>query len=103
LKFGFSTKFALGLNLAVIAKRGVVEAEMKIFATEDKALFPAEGTEKAVINIFTDTSCSSCKKLFLEVPKLQQAGILVQYLPFPDDGINGPGYGTRDTQAGLVR
>jgi thiol:disulfide interchange protein DsbC len=83
-----------GLNLTNIAKRGLVKTEMRSFASEDKAIFLARGPEKAVIDIFTDTACSSCKKLFMEVPKLQDAGITVQYLPFPDDGIKGLGYGT---------
>ena len=83
-----------GSNLTEMARREVVKNELKLFATEDKAIFPAQGPEKAVVNIFTDTSCSTCRKLFLEVPKLQAAGISVQYLPFPDEGLNSPGYKT---------
>ena len=83
-----------GLNLTNIAKREVVKTDMNLFATEDKAIFPAVGPEKAVINIFTDTSCSTCKKLFTEVPKLQEAGISVHYLPYPDEGKNSAGYQT---------
>lgn len=83
-----------GLNLTDNAKRGVAKKEMRSFATKEKAIFLAKGPEKAVVNVFTDTACSACKKLFMEVPKLQEAGITVQYLPFPDDGINGLGYKT---------
>jgi thiol:disulfide interchange protein DsbC len=83
-----------GINLTEMAKREVVKKDLKLFTTEDKAIFPATGPEKAVVNIFTDTSCSACRKLFLEVPKLQAAGISVQYLPFPDEGLNSPGYKT---------
>ena len=83
-----------GINLTDIARREVVNMEMILFSTEDKAIFPAIGPEKAVINIFTDTSCSSCKKLFMELPKLQAAGISIQYLPFPDEGLASPGYET---------
>jgi thiol:disulfide interchange protein DsbC len=83
-----------GINLTEIARREIVKKDLEVFATEDKAIFPATGPEKAVVNIFTDTSCSTCRKLFLEVPKLQAAGISVQYLPFPDEGLNSPGYKT---------
>ena len=83
-----------GLDLTDIAKRELVKAEMNLFASEDKAIFPAIGAEKAVINIFTDTSCYTCKKLFAEIPNLQAAGISIQYLPFPDEGLNSPGYET---------
>ena len=83
-----------GLNLTINAQRKSVKDEMTLFAIEDKAIFPAIGIEKAVVDIFTDTSCSTCKKLFKEVPKLQEAGISVRYLPFPDAGLKGAGYQT---------
>lgn len=83
-----------GLNLTGISKKMLVKAGMKQFPIEDRAVFPATRQEKAVIDVFTDTSCSNCKKLFMEVPKLQEAGISVRYLPYPDDGLTGPGYQT---------
>lgn len=58
----------------------------------DKVVFSAHGEQKAVIDIFTDTSCSYCKKLHKEVPELQEAGITVRYLPYPRGGKTGPGY-----------
>ena len=84
----------LGQNLTSISRKRTAKALLNQFAREDKAIFPATGTEKGVINIFTDTSCVSCRKLFMEVPELQKAGISVHYLPFPDDGEEGPGYET---------
>ena len=83
-----------GVDLTGAAKRQTVTTELNLFANADKAIFPAMGIEKAVINVFTDTSCSTCKKLFKEVPKLQDAGITVQYMPYPDGGPKGPGYQT---------
>ena len=83
-----------GINLTEMARREIVKKELEVLSTEDKAIFPATGPEKAVVNIFTDPSCAACRKLFLEVPKLQAAGISVQYLPFPDEGLNSPGYKT---------
>jgi mono/diheme cytochrome c family protein/protein-disulfide isomerase len=84
----------LGQNFTEIARRATVRMELDQFATENKAIFPATGVEKAVVDIFTDTSCVSCRKLFLEVPKLQAAGITVQYLPYADEGPGSPGYNT---------
>lgn len=83
-----------GINLTTIAKHKSARVELARFANKDKAIFPARGKENAVINVFTDTACSTCKKLFKEVPKLQEAGISVQYLPFSDDGPKGAGYQT---------
>lgn len=56
------------------------------------AVFPATGEEKAVLNVFTDSSCPYCKKLHEEVSKLQEAGISVHYIPYPRGGSRGPGY-----------
>ncbi len=84
----------LGQNLTSISRKRTAIVLLKQFSIEDKAIFPANGPEKAVVNIFTDPSCVSCKKLFVEIPELQKAGISVHYLPFPDDGKKGPGYAT---------
>jgi thiol:disulfide interchange protein DsbC len=83
-----------GQNLTNIAKGKAALAAINKFALEDKAVFPAIGEEKAVLNIFTDTSCPYCQKLHAEVPNLQAAGISVHYLPFPRGGSKGPGYAT---------
>jgi len=83
-----------GQNLTNITKGKTALAAINKFALEDKAVFPAIGEEKAVLNIFTDTSCPYCKKLHAEVPNLQAAGISVHYLPFPRGGSRGPGYAT---------
>lgn len=81
-----------GQNLTQIDKRKTVKAQINQVAVKDKAVFPATGEEKAVLNVFTDTSCPYCKKLHEEVPKLQNAGISVHYIPYPRGGSQGPGY-----------
>ena len=65
---------------------------IKTFPEKDMIIFRAEGDEKGVITVFSDTSCPYCKKLHQEVPKLQQAGISVRYIPFPRGMERGPGY-----------
>ena len=81
-----------GRNLTSIAKQRAAMDLLSQFDTRDKAIFPAFGEEKAVLNIFTDTTCPYCKKLHEELPKLQEAGISVHYIPFPHGGKEGPGY-----------
>lgn len=81
-----------GQNLTDIDKRKTVKSEISRLAIGDKAAFPAIGEEKAVLNVFTDTSCPYCKKLHEEVPRLQEAGISVHYIPYPRGGSRGPGY-----------
>lgn len=81
-----------GQNLTDIDKRKTVKSEISRLAIGDKAVFPAMGEEKAVLNVFTDTSCPYCKKLHEEVSKLQEAGISVHYIPYPRGSSKGPGY-----------
>ena len=82
-------------NLTEVSRRSVSKEVIDKVAVNDLAVYPsATGETKAVLNVFTDTSCPYCKKLHEEVPDLQKAGIEVRYFPFPRGGARGPGYQT---------
>lgn len=81
-----------GKNLTDIAKGQTALTELTKVSLDDKVIFPAIGEEKAVLNVFTDTTCPYCKKLHEQVGKLQQAGISIHYLPYARGHKNGPGY-----------
>ncbi len=81
-----------GANLTETAKRAAVTDKLAEVAQKDKVIYPASGEEKAVLTVFTDTTCPYCRKLHKEVPELNKAGISVHYLPFPRGGAAGPGY-----------
>jgi len=81
-----------GRNLTEQSRRVAVVETLAGFSDDDLVVFAAEGESRAVLNVFTDTSCPYCQKLHGEIDKLQQAGITVRYLPFPRGGSNGPGY-----------
>lgn len=83
-----------GANLTDIARQSSAIDEINKVSIDDMTVFPAVGDEKAVLTVFTDTSCPYCKKLHREVSNLQQAGISVHYLPYPRGGSQGPGYQT---------
>jgi thiol:disulfide interchange protein DsbC len=55
-------------------------------------IFPATGTRKAVINVFTDVDCGFCQKLHQEVPELNRMGVEVRYLAYPRAGVGSPSY-----------
>lgn len=80
------------VNLTDISRRGIAVKSLATMPSSELAVFPAQDTTKAVLNVFTDTSCPYCKKLHEEVPELQKAGIEVRYFPFPRGGQRGPGY-----------
>jgi thiol:disulfide interchange protein DsbC len=82
----------LARNLTEASRRGLIVEELAGFGAEKQVVFPAEGEELAVLNVFTDTSCGYCQKLHTEVKYLQEAGISVHYFPYPRGGNRGPGY-----------
>lgn len=81
-----------GRNLTETSRREMIVDELAAFDMDQRVIFPAVGDEKAVLSVFTDTSCGYCQKLHSEVEYLQQAGISVQYIPYPRGGTRGPGY-----------
>ncbi len=83
-----------GRNLTEQSRRVTVVETIAEFADEDLVVFPAEGEPKAMLSVFTDTSCPYCQKLHGEIGELQAAGITVRYLPYARGGNKGPGYDT---------
>ena len=79
-------------NITEISRRDVVKETLATIPVSDSIIYPAEGEEKTVLNVFTDTSCGFCQKLHKEVGYLQEAGISVRYFAFPRGGNRGPGY-----------
>ncbi len=71
----------LARNLTELSRRELVVEELATFGEEKQIIFPAVEEEKAVLNVFTDTSCAYCQMLHKEVKFLQEAGISVHYYP----------------------
>ena len=57
-------------------------------------VFKAQGEEKAVVNVFTDTTCSYCRKLHSEMSEYNRLGITIRYLAFPRAGVGSEPYNT---------
>lgn len=81
-------------NYTEISKREVAIKTIATFDEKDMIIYPAKGDKKATLTVFTDTSCGYCRKLHGESQHLIDAGIQVQYLPFPRGSKLGPGYKT---------
>ncbi len=86
-----------GTNLTKIRRSRDNSALVEAFPEKDMVVYPATGTERASITVFTDTSCPYCRKLHQEVPQLQQAGVTVRYITFPRAGTQGSAYQTMRT------
>jgi len=83
-----------GRNLTEQSRRVTAVETLAEFDDEDLVVFDAIGEPRAVLNVFTDTSCPYCRKLHSEIDKLREAGITVRYFPYPRGGSKGPGYQT---------
>ena len=54
-------------------------------------VFPAKD-EKYRVTVFTDTTCTYCKKMHAQMAEYNDLGITVQYLAFPRSGVNSRGF-----------
>ncbi|MFP1682468.1 bifunctional protein-disulfide isomerase/oxidoreductase DsbC [Alloalcanivorax sp. C16-1] len=59
------------------------ESEMIVFPSDD---------EKAVVTVFTDTTCPFCHKLHEEIEDINEAGITIRYLAYPRQGLKSDAY-----------
>jgi len=87
--------FEVGDDLVNLAEKARDEKRRDLIAAvslQDMAVFPAQGKRKAVITVFTDVDCTYCRKLHLEVPRMNQMGVEVRYLAYPRGGVDSPGY-----------
>jgi len=81
-----------GRNLTAQSRRVVTVETLAEFDDADLVVFAARGEPRAILNVFTDTSCPYCQQLHSEIDKLQDAGITVRYFPYARGGSRGPGY-----------
>lgn len=81
-----------GANLTRIAQEKENVELIAQYPEEDMVIFPASGQEKAVITVFSDTTCQYCRFFQRGVPDLQIKGVTVRYIAYPRGGQAGPGY-----------
>jgi len=80
------------VNLAEAERKVVRHDLIAGIDPEGMIVFSPKGKTRAVINVFTDVDCGYCRKLHLEVPELNSAGVEVRYLAYPRAGINSMSY-----------
>lgn len=95
--------YILAGNLLAITDDGLVDlteqarsaARTKVIQAvplEEQVIFLAKGKTKAVVQVFTDSTCPYCSRLHEQVPELNRQGVEVRYLAFPRQGAQGQGY-----------
>ena len=69
------------------------ETQLNALSTEDVIAFaPPFESPKAVVHVFTDTTCGYCQKLHAEMADYHGKGIEIRYLAFPRAGIDSEPY-----------
>lgn len=79
-------------NVTEESRAGVRKGLMADFGGKGVISYPANGEEKAVVDVFTDIDCPYCRKLHDEVPQLNDYGITVNYYAFPRSGPGTPSF-----------
>lgn len=76
------------VNITEMRRNGERAKLMASVQDSDTTIFKPESDVKAVISVFTDTTCYYCRKLHAEVPRLNELGVEVRYLAYPRYGLN---------------
>ena len=74
------------VNLTEVLMGNVRKERLDSVGNKQMLVYKAEGKEKHVLTVFTDTSCGYCRKLHQDIPALNKEGITVRYLLYPRMG-----------------
>lgn len=82
-----------GIENLTESSRAVARLEtMEAFGADGVVSYPAEGEQKAAVNVFTDIDCPYCRKFHDDIPRLNELGITVNYYAFPRSGPGTPSF-----------
>jgi len=81
-----------GNNLTLLAVDKLRKDRYDDLDVSSMIVYPAKGKAKRTIAIFSDIDCPYCRKMHLEIPALNEAGIEVRYLAYPRSGVGGKSY-----------
>ncbi|HKM15997.1 MAG TPA: DsbC family protein [Marinospirillum sp.] len=80
------------VDLTEIARSAVRIQAIQAVPEADQVVFAAKGKTKAIVQVFTDSTCPYCSRLHEQVPELNKQGVEVRYLAFPRQGLQGKGF-----------
>ncbi|SCZ49702.1 DsbC family protein [Thiohalomonas denitrificans] len=74
-------------NLSEQTRSTARKAAVSRLDEETMIVYPAKGTAKHVVTVFTDIDCPYCRKLHDGMEEMNEMGIEIRYLAFPRAGI----------------
>ena len=75
-------------NLTDVALAGLRLTALKTVVAKDMIVFPAKGKPLYSIKVVSDIDCGVCRKLHSEIAQFSDAGIEVQYIIMPRNGLS---------------
>lgn len=80
--------FELGANVANLTEQSLADMRVDGFKKyEESMIVFAAKEEKHVVTVFTDYTCTFCRKMHKKIDEYNDLGITVRYLPYPRFGI----------------
>lgn len=80
------------VDLTEVARTELRSKIIQAVPIEEQVVFASQGETKAVVQVFTDSTCPYCSRLHEQVPELNRQGVEVRYLAFPRQGPQGNGF-----------
>ena len=80
------------VNVTEQARAGERAETMASFGEKGLITYPANGEQRAEVDVFTDIDCPYCRKLHDEMARLNDLGITVNYYAFPRSGPGTPSF-----------
>lgn len=71
------------VNLSQKAQSVIAKQALQAVDKSEMIVFPAKGTQKAAIYVFSDPTCHYCQLLHKDIDKLNAKGLEVRYLAWP--------------------
>lgn len=71
------------VNLSQKAQSVIAKQALEAVDKSEMIIFPAKGTQKAAIYVFSDPTCHYCQLLHKDIDKLNAKGLEVRYLAWP--------------------
>lgn len=71
------------INLSQQAQSIVAKQALQSVDRSEMIVFPAKGTQKAAVYVFSDPTCHYCQLLHKDIDKLNAKGLEVRYLAWP--------------------
>jgi len=80
------------VDLTENARSAIRTEVIQAVTVKDQVVYAAKGETKAIVQVFTDSTCPYCSRLHEQVPELNKRGVEVRYLAFPRQGLQGKGF-----------